>query len=130
MKKPGTKEKLLIGCLVVVLLFTGFFAFRAIRSAIYWHNHRDEQIKGWMTVGYVARSYRVPPHVLYKAIGLPHRPPDRRPLREIAQSQNRPLSDLIADLENAIVHSRPPYPPPPPPDDSPPSSPASGGDKP
>lgn len=130
MRKFGTQQQLLIACLAVVLVITGIFAFRATRSAIYWHYHRDEPIKGWMTVGYVARSYGVPPHVLYKAIDLPPKPPDRRPLREIAKSQNRELSKLIADLENAIVHARPPYPPPPPPDDTPSLKPQDGGNKP
>ncbi len=99
-----------------------FFVVRAVRPAIYWHYHQDEPIRGWMTVGYVAHSYHVPPHVLYQALGLPHRPPDRRPLREIAKAQNRSLDEIRTVLLDAIVHARPPYPPPsPPPRDSRPS---------
>lgn len=106
---------LVLAVFVLALVLTGFFAVRTVRRAVYWRNHRDEPIRPWMSVRYVSRSYRVPPHVLYKAIGLPPLVRDRRPLREIAREQNRPVETLIEELQNAIVHSRPPYPPPPPP---------------
>jgi hypothetical protein len=102
----------------VFLLLAGFTAFKAVdaaRSVTYWHAHRDEPIRGWMNVGYVAHSYRVPPHVLSLALGLPHKPPDQRPLRDIARMQHRSMGEIRAILQNAIVHARPPYPPPPPP---------------
>lgn len=99
----------------LVLAATAFFAERAIRPIIFWHYHQDEPISGWMTVDYVAHSYHVPPHVLFLALGLRHRPPDKRPLRDIATAQNRSMDEIKAILMDAIVHARPPYPPPPPP---------------
>jgi hypothetical protein len=105
-----------LAAFLLVLGFTGLHAVHTVREVIYWRNHHDEPIRGWMTVGYVAHSYHVPPHVLYQALGLPlHRPPDRRPLREIAREQNRSLDEISAVLQDAITHARPPYPPPPPP---------------
>jgi hypothetical protein len=115
MKNLRWHQWLVLVLFVVALVATGFFAVNTVRRAIYWRNHRDEPIRPWMNVRYVSRSYRVPPHVLYKAIGLPPLAHDRRPLREIAREQNRPVETLIAELQEAIVHSRPPYPPPPPP---------------
>lgn len=106
--------------LLAFLFFIGFtvhHAFFFVRDAIYWSYHRDEPVEGWMNVGYVAHSYRVPPHVLYKALGMPHKPPDRRPLSEIAREQNRSMDDVRAVLMDAIVRARPPNPPPPPPDE-------------
>lgn len=101
--------------LAVFLLLAGFTAFKAVdaaRGVISWHVHRDEPIRGWMTVGYVAHSYRVPPHVLYLALDLPHAPPNKRPLRDIAKLQHRSMDQIRAILQNAVVHARPPYPPP------------------
>jgi hypothetical protein len=115
MKKLEWHQWLLVALFLVAVCFTGLFGFRAIRRAIYWHNHRDEPIRSWMSVPYVAHSYRVPPHVLNQAIGLPPMQRDRRPLREIAREQRRPVETLISELQDAIIHSRPPYPPPPPP---------------
>jgi hypothetical protein len=108
---------LVVLAFLLVVTGTVYFAIRAIRPAIYWHYHQDEQIAEWMNIEYVAHSYHVPPHVLFEALGMPHRPPDKRPLRDIAQSQNRSIDETKAILMDAIVHARPPYPPPPPPKD-------------
>ncbi|MDT5156165.1 MAG: hypothetical protein QOH51_522 [Acidobacteriota bacterium] len=121
MRKLGWRQWVLLATFLVALLFTVLFGVRTVRRAVYWRNHRDEPIRAWMNVHYVAHSYRVPPHVLDRAIGLPPGPPDRRPLRDIALAQNRPVEALISELQEAIVHSRPPYPPPPPPDEGPPN---------
>ena len=115
MKKLAWQQWLLVGLFLVALFATGFFGFRAVRRAIYWHNHRDEQIKPWMSVRYVAHSYRVPPYVLFQALGLEPTPHDKRPLRLIAREQNRPVEALISELNAAIVRFRQsPHPPPPP----------------
>jgi hypothetical protein len=115
MTKLNARQWMVVFAFLLVLLGTAYFAQRAIRPAIYWHYHQDEPISGWMNVEYVAHSYHVPPHVLYLALGLPHRPPDKRPLRDIAAAQNRSMDEIKEILLNAIVHARPPYPPPPPP---------------
>ena len=111
----GRGRRLLLVAFALALGFTGFHVVRTARDAIYWSRHRDEPIAGWMTVGFVAHSYHVPPHVLLMAIGLPPGPPDRRPLGAIAEAQGRSVEQLTTILETAIVHARPPYPPPAPP---------------
>ena len=113
MKKLAWRHWLLIGLFLVALFAVGFFGFRAIRRAVYWSNHKDEQIKPWMSVRYVAHSYRVPPPVLFQALGLEPTPRDKRPLRIIASEQNRPVEVLISKLDEAIKRFRQsPRPPP------------------
>ena len=119
MKNPGWRQWLVVLAFVLVVSFTGIFAVRTVRRAIYWHYHQDEPIRPWMSLGYIAHSYSVPPWVLHQALGLPPKP-DRRPIREIAREQNRSVDEVIAILQDAIVHSRPPYPRPP---DAPPNAP-------
>lgn len=104
----------ILAAFLVVLCFTGLHIVRTAQDASYWRHHRDEPIRGWMSIGYVAHSYRVPPHVLHQALGLPPKP-DKRPLRKIAKAQNRTMDEVRAILKDAIIHARPPYPPPPPP---------------
>ena len=118
MKNFGWRQWLVVLAFVLVVSFTGLFAVRTVRRAIYWHYHQDEPIRPWMSLGYIAHSYRVSPWVLHRALGLPLKP-DRRPIREIAREQHRPVDEVIAILQDAIVHSRPPYPRPPdvPPDE-------------
>jgi len=116
MRQLSRQQWLVALAFLLALAITGLFGVRAVRRAVYWHFHKDEPIRPWMSVPYIAHSYRVPPHVLYKAIGLTPIPHDRRPLRLIAREQSRPVEQLIDELQAAIVHARPPYPPPPPPE--------------
>ena len=88
------RQWLVLAAFVLIAGLTAGKAARMTREVIYWHAHRDEPIRGWMNVGYVAHSYRVPPHVLYLALGLPHKPPDKRPLRELAGAQHRSMDEI------------------------------------
>jgi hypothetical protein len=128
MRKLGWHQWVLLLLFLGALLVTGLFGVRTVRRAIYWRNHRDEQIRPWMSVRYVARSYAVPPQMLYEAIGQEPVPHDRRPLRELAREQNRPVEELISELQKAIVQARLSPPQPPPPQQFPP--PGSGGTSP
>ncbi len=103
-----------IALFVAVVAFTGYQAVRTVSAAIYWSAHRDEPIERWMTIGYVAHSYHVPPHVLHDALGLAPAP-DHRPLGQIARERGQSFDQVAATLNDAIVHVRPPYPPPGPP---------------
>jgi hypothetical protein len=114
MKRFSSRQWLVVLAFALVVSFTAFFAVRTVRRAIYWHYHQDEPIRPWMNLGYIAHSYNVPRWVLHQAVGLPPQP-DRRPIREIARAQNRSVDEVIDVLQDAIVHSRPPYPPPGPP---------------
>ncbi|PYS91828.1 MAG: hypothetical protein DMF64_10845 [Acidobacteria bacterium] len=113
MRRLSWQQWLVALAFLLALSVTALFGLRTVRRAIYWHSHRDEPIRPWMSVPYVAHSYRVPPHLLYKAIGLTPVPHDRRPLRLIAREQNRPVEQLIVELQEAIVHARQSFPPPP-----------------
>jgi hypothetical protein len=116
MKRPGWRRWLIVIAFLLAVSFAGLFAVRTARHALYWGRHRDEAIRPWMSVSYVARSYRVPSHVLYRSINLSPVPRDRRPLRDIALEQNRPVEALAAEIQNAIAGFRAHperYPPPP-----------------
>lgn len=106
LSKLRRHQWLVVAAFLLVLIFTGLHAFRAVRHAVYWSHHRDEPIHAWMSVGYVSRSYRVPQRILYDALGLQHAPHDRKPIRQIAREQNRSVREVIAVLENAIARAR------------------------
>jgi hypothetical protein len=104
MKVPGWRQWTMLVIFALVVTVTGLFAVRTVRRAIYWRQHRDEPIREWMSVPYVAHSHRVPPPVLYEALGIPHPPHDRRPLKQIAHEQNVAVEQIIETLQRAIVH--------------------------
>ena len=114
MRRLGWQQWLVLSLFLLALVVAGLFGVRAVRRAAYWRNHRDVAIRPWMSVPYVAHSYRIPPHVLYEALGLrPAPPPDRLPLRVIAREQNRTVAELISELQDAIAREREAHPPPP-----------------
>jgi hypothetical protein len=113
LKNFGPKQWLILIAFVSVLGFTSFYIFRTVQFAVYWQQHRDVPISGWMNIGYVAHSYHVPPPELNKAVGLAPDERDRRPLAEIAKSQNRPFEELKIALEKAIGDFRAAHPTPP-----------------
>jgi hypothetical protein len=118
MKRLGWRRWLILLAFLLAASVAGLFAVRTVRRAVYWSRHRDEVIRPWMSVTYVAHSYRVPPHVLYKAINLNPVPHDRRPLREVAREQKRSFEELAAELQRAVeefrAHPDWSWPPPPP----------------
>ena len=113
MRRLGWQQWLVLSLFLLALVVAGLLGVRAFRRAAYWRNHRDVAIRPWMSVPYVAHSYRVPPRVLYEALGLKSLPPpDKRPLRVIAREQNRTVAELISELQDAIAREREAHPPP------------------
>ncbi|MGI8469920.1 MAG: hypothetical protein ACR2N3_15885 [Pyrinomonadaceae bacterium] len=96
----------------IVVGFTGFYIYRTVERASYWRSHQDQPLANWMSVGYIAHSYHVPPPVLYEAIKLKPEPHDRRPLAQIAKTQNRPVEEIKTELEAALNKFRAENPPP------------------
>ncbi|KJS15373.1 MAG: hypothetical protein VR78_09020, partial [Hoeflea sp. BRH_c9] len=82
------------------------FIIRAGVFFVYWQNHADEPVEGWMTIRYVAHSYRVDPEIIHDALGLPKTGPDRRPLIKIAREQGQPLDALTSAIVEAIETDR------------------------
>ncbi|MGH9759988.1 MAG: hypothetical protein ACREDR_05605 [Blastocatellia bacterium] len=95
---------LVLFAFALVVGLTGVEIYRAVTATHHFRHHRDEPIRGWMTVPLVAHSYHIPPHVLYQALGVPPPPthPDKRPLRMIAREQNRSMEQVRQILEDAI----------------------------
>jgi hypothetical protein len=60
---------LLVG-FAFALFVTLFFAVRLVVHAVYWSQHRDAELAGWMTIGYVAQSYHIERDDLARAVGL------------------------------------------------------------
>jgi hypothetical protein len=125
---PRRARGLLALAFLIALGFTAVHSVRVWREAAFWRAHRDEPIAGWMTVGFVAHSHHVPPHLLQIALGLAPHPPDHRPISAIARAQGRSEAEVAALLTAAIAVARMPPPPPPgaPPLPPPPAPPTPG----
>lgn len=106
LKKLWRHNRWLTLTFLITLTLALIFIVRAGVFFVYWQNHADEPIEGWMTVRYVAKSYQVDPKIIHDAIGLPRYGPDRRPLIKIAREQGRPLDALTTAMIEAIEADR------------------------
>jgi len=103
-------RRTLVIALAFLLAVAGalLFAARASRQA---HHFRtaNEPIHGWMSIPFIAHTHHVPASVLFEAIGVqPRQPHDHRSVRHIAHELNRPVPEVIAQLQKAIDAARPP----------------------
>jgi hypothetical protein len=109
------RRTLAIG-LAFVLAVAGMvvFASRASRRVRQMHTaSASEPIRPWMSIPFVAHVHHVPAPVLFQAIGVePRQPRDRRSIRRIAHELNRPVPELITQLQRAIDATEPPGGPP------------------
>ncbi|MEX0970671.1 MAG: hypothetical protein WD046_09540 [Paracoccaceae bacterium] len=110
LKQLWRNNKLLVVAFLIALSITGYFGTRFVASSIYWANpaHRDVHIEGWMTPGYVARSYRVSPRIVEAALGLDSRAGRGRTMAEIAMSQGKSLDNIRANIVAAAIAARNP----------------------
>ncbi|MBZ5625026.1 MAG: hypothetical protein LAQ69_40940 [Acidobacteriia bacterium] len=99
-----TWRRTLVVALAFMLAIAGTFVFasRASRRARHIRTE-NEPIRAWMSVPFIAHTHHVPASVLFQAIGVhPREPQNRRSVRHIARDLNRPVPELIAQLQRAI----------------------------
>ena len=69
-----------------------------------WHGAPEEEVRPWMTVGYVGRSWDINPRTIDGVAGLPLPEEAGRPLtlQEIADRRGVPVEEIIVLVEEAI----------------------------
>ena len=87
---------------VLAIASTFIFASRAGRR-VRQMRRENEPIRAWMSVPFIAHAHHLPANLLFQAIGVQSRElHDRRSVRRIAHDLNRPVPELIAQLQRAI----------------------------
>ena len=106
MKKLWSDHKLLVVGFVAALLLTAILFVRLIADVVYWPQHQDQTISGWMTVGYVALSYDVDKDGLVEALGVESDLRRHLTLKAIADAQDMTLAELRNVLIKAVMNQR------------------------
>ena len=90
---------------VASLLVVVFFATRFVGFAIYWSDpaHAEAAPQGWMTPGYLARSWQVPRADLVRELGLDPAAGRAPTLAEIAAARGITEAALLAEVAAAIA---------------------------
>jgi hypothetical protein len=93
----------LTSALMLAVLLTLFFAGRFAVGAVYWAQHRQDPISGWMTVGYIGRSWQLDPREIDAVAGFPLPQGHPLTLEEIARQRGVPVAEIIAQAEAAVA---------------------------
>lgn len=101
--KAFRRHPVLVSVLVLSVALSLFFAGRFALRAVHFARHREEPVAGWMTVGYVGRSWGFDPREIDRIAGLPL--PEGRPftLEEIARDRGVPVAEVVAEVEAALA---------------------------
>lgn len=91
---------------VAAALLTIFFTIKIIGGVIYWSQHRNAELEPWMSIGYIAHSYRVPPRVLADALALTRDEAKHKPIGEIAEDAGMEFPRLRSEILTAIDTAR------------------------
>lgn len=108
MKTILRRHPFLSAAFAVALALTLFFAGQFAVRVIYWSNpaHHNQQVEGWMTVGYIGKSWGLDPREIDAEAGLPL--PEGHPLtlQQIATARGVPVEEIIAEVQAAILRMK------------------------
>lgn len=102
------EQRAVLVAFLVALALAGFFGGRIVVRTIYWANpaHRMQAPEGWMTPGYIARSWHLPVEEVDAILGIENGPElvGKGPptLERIARVLDVPVQDLIGRLEAGL----------------------------
>ena len=128
---PKKQRSLIIILIVLGVLVTGFFGLRAFHAFREFRRHGPppplaeafdkeppvetdvELIRDWMTVPYIATTYRVRPKALFDALGIPPRDNDEKSLVQLNEEFFPNQPGIVIELIKAAVQANqtPPAPP-------------------
>ncbi|MBL4645983.1 MAG: hypothetical protein COA52_17230 [Hyphomicrobiales bacterium] len=93
---------------VLAIIIAVFFAGRLVVSLVYWNDarHIEQPLEPWMTIGYVARSYRVDRESLADTVPFAVQRGKRETLQNLSDAQKISLSELYAQIDVAIAQLR------------------------
>ena len=99
-------HRLALIAFVVAALVSLVLAGRTVAFYVYWADsgHIEQPVESWMTVGYVARSWKVDPDLLRAVLDLDAG--DRRPIGRIARDLGIAETELLAKIDAAIAEAR------------------------
>lgn len=97
------KQRAWLGLVVLAGAVAAFFAYRLLMGVFFPPPWAERQpLQGWMTPGFVARMYQVPPRTLDPVLQLDEDARRRVTLEQIAADQGVPLDTLLERID-AIV---------------------------
>ncbi len=106
---PGLVRRAAVGLLIAATLSSALLGIRTyrsfllLRSAYAAGSPMTSSVRPWMTLDYVAATYRVPAAALLERLGLAPTTDRRTSLRSLAQAAGLPLLEYVQSVQRAIA---------------------------
>ncbi len=124
---PSRQRTLVILLTGLGLLIVGFFGLRTFHAFREFRGHRPpppftgsedgiqaetdvELIRDWMTIGFIAHTYRTPPRALYDALGIPPKGNEKKSLKQLNDEFFPDEPDHVITVVKAAVQASLPPP--------------------
>ena len=116
---PIKQRMLTIGFIVLGILVTVFFGMRVFHAFKKFDGHRPppqgsvetdvELIRGWMTVPFIAQTYRVPDGIIFKELNIPQKGNMEKSLKDLNEEYYPDQTGYVMKAVMQIVqaHLRP-----------------------
>lgn len=120
---PSQQRILTISLITLGVLIVGFFGLRTFHAFREFRGHRPpgppfgdkqaetnvELIRDWMTIGSISHMYKMPPRLLYDALGIPPNGNEKKSLKQLNDEYfpDKPGS-VLTTVKAAIQANLPP----------------------
>ena len=103
---------IIIGLIIVI-----FFGLRTARAFRQFHGHRPppasgdhvetdvELIQDWMTIPYISITYRLPPNLLYEALGIPPQRNEKKSLKQLNDEFFPAAPGIVLKMVKAAIRA-------------------------
>ena len=121
------QRALIISLIVIGMVIVGFFGLRTLHAFREFRGHRPpppsapdaaqsetdvELIRDWMTIPYIARTYRVPAKKLYDTLEIPRKGNDEKSLAQLNAQYFPQAPGIVMEMIKAAVQANLPVTPP------------------
>lgn len=124
---PARQRSLIISLIILGFLIAGFFGLRALFAFREFRRHGGppplpealnnqsmetdaDLIRDWMTVPYIAMTYRVHPKILFDALGINPKGNDEKSLAQLNEEFFPEAPGIVIELIKAAVRANQPIP--------------------
>ena len=115
------QRNFVIGLIIIGLMIIGFFGLRTARAFRQFHGHRPPPpfegehvetdvslIRDWMTIPFISRMYRVPPRVLFDALGIPEHKNKEKSLKQLNEEYYPETDGIVLEKIKAAISANQP----------------------
>ena len=120
---PSKQRALVTALIALGLIIVGFFGIRTVSAFRQFRDHRPpppfetgqpqtdvELIRDWMTIGFIAHTYRMPPRYLYETLNIPPKGNEEKSLKQLNDEYFPGQPGIVLQLVKAAIQANLPPP--------------------